>query len=56
ATPLVMRDVFEPPHWPSAFGRLVTWCLKWDPSNRPTSRQAMDHEFFTDATDPLKPS
>ena len=27
----------------------------WDPKNRPTSRQAMDHEFFADAVDPLRP-
>lgn len=27
----------------------------WDPKNRPTSVQAMDHEFFADAVDPLRP-
>lgn len=27
----------------------------WDPKNRPTSVQAMEHEFFTDAADPLAP-
>jgi meiosis induction protein kinase IME2/SME1 len=27
----------------------------WDPKNRPTSKQALDHEFFADALDPLRP-
>lgn len=27
----------------------------WDPKNRPTSVQAMEHEFFSDAVDPLAP-
>ena len=27
----------------------------WDPKNRPTSAQAMQHEFFADAIDPLSP-
>lgn len=27
----------------------------WDPKNRPTSKQAMEHEFFIDAVDPLRP-
>lgn len=27
----------------------------WDPKSRPTSKQAMEHEFFTDAVDPLRP-
>lgn len=27
----------------------------WDPKNRPTSVQAMEHEFFADAVDPLRP-
>ena len=27
----------------------------WDPKNRPTSQQAMEHEFFQDAVDPLRP-
>lgn len=27
----------------------------WDPKNRPTSLQAMEHEFFADAVDPLRP-
>ena len=27
----------------------------WDPRNRPTSAQAMNHEYFGDAVDPLRP-
>lgn len=27
----------------------------WDPRSRPTSAQAMSHEYFTDAVDPLRP-
>ena len=27
----------------------------WDPRNRPTSAQALSHEYFTDAVDPLRP-
>ena len=27
----------------------------WDPKSRPTSTQALAHEFFTDAVDPLRP-
>ena len=27
----------------------------WDPENRPTSAQAMCHEYFADAVDPLRP-
>ena len=27
----------------------------WDPRNRPTSAQALNHEYFVDAVDPLRP-
>lgn len=27
----------------------------WDPKNRPTSTQALNHEYFADAIDPLRP-
>ncbi|KAG7121135.1 Meiosis induction protein kinase IME2/SME1 like [Verticillium longisporum] len=33
----------------------VTWCLMWDPKNRPTSAQALAHDYFIDAVDPLRP-
>ena len=50
-----METILQPPQWPLAFSNFVTWCLMWDPKNRPTSKQAMDHEFFADAVDPLRP-
>ena len=53
--PHAMDTILPPPQWPVAFSNFVTWCLMWDPKNRPTSKQAMDHEFFTDAVDPLRP-
>src|ERR1700722_13918695 len=53
--PHSMATILQPPQWPIAFSNFITWCLMWDPKNRPTSRQALDHEFFTDAVDPLRP-
>jgi meiosis induction protein kinase IME2/SME1 len=50
-----MDTILQPPQWPLAFSSFITWCLMWDPRNRPTSRQALDHEFFADAIDPLRP-
>ena len=50
-----METILQPPQWPAAFSSFVTWCLMWDPKNRPTSKQAMEHEFFSDAVDPLRP-
>lgn len=41
------------PHWPASLAHFVTWCLMWDPKVRPTSRQALEHEYFADAVDPL---
>ncbi|KAF2862804.1 kinase-like protein, partial [Piedraia hortae CBS 480.64] len=43
------------PAWPAELSRFVTWCLMWDPQARPTARQAIDHEYFIDAVDPLRP-
>ncbi|KAL1792043.1 hypothetical protein ACET3X_009794 [Alternaria dauci] len=40
--------------WPASLAQFVTWCLLWDPRARPTSRQALDHEYFQDAVDPLR--
>ncbi|KAK4146475.1 kinase-like domain-containing protein [Dichotomopilus funicola] len=49
-------DTFLPtPQWPASLARFVTWCLMWDPKSRPTSTQAISHEYFTDAVDPLRP-
>ena len=53
--PHSMDTILQTPQWPIAFSNFITWCLMWDPKNRPTSRQALDHEFFADAVDPLRP-
>ncbi|EXJ82614.1 CMGC/RCK/MAK protein kinase [Capronia epimyces CBS 606.96] len=53
--PHAMETILQPPQWPLAFSNFVTRCLMWDPKNRPTSKQAMEHEFFADAVDPLRP-
>ncbi|SLM35871.1 cmgc rck mak protein kinase [Lasallia pustulata] len=53
--PHSMETILQPPHWPTELSNFVTWCLMWDPKNRPTSAQAMSHEYFADATDPLRP-
>lgn len=53
--PHSMDTVLQPPQWPVALSEFVTWCLMWDPKNRPTSTQALNHEYFADALDPLRP-
>src|ERR1700761_3899228 len=53
--PHSLETVLPPPHWPASLAQFVTWCLMWDPKTRPTSRQALEHEYFTDALDPLRP-
>ncbi|KAL2373175.1 hypothetical protein RJ035_003968 [Blastomyces gilchristii] len=53
--PHSMESILQPPHWPIAFSNFVTWCLMWDPKSRPTSSQALNHEYFVDAIDPLRP-
>ncbi|CAI7630483.1 unnamed protein product [Penicillium discolor] len=53
--PHAMESVLQPPMWPAAFSEFVTWCLMWDPKNRPTSTQALNHEYFADAVDPVRP-
>lgn len=50
-----METILRPPQWPTAFSNFVTQCLMWDPKSRPTSSEAMRHEFFSDAVDPLRP-
>ena len=32
----------------ASLSQLVSWCLKWDPKSRPTSTQALNHEYFAD--------
>ncbi|KAL4958716.1 serine/threonine-protein kinase [Aspergillus stella-maris] len=51
--PHSMDSILPAPQWPAALSHFVTWCLMWDPKNRPTSQQAMAHEYFADAIDPL---
>ncbi|OJJ01598.1 hypothetical protein ASPVEDRAFT_52518 [Aspergillus versicolor CBS 583.65] len=53
--PHAMESILPSPQWPAALSNFVTWCLMWDPKNRPTSTQAMNHEYFADAVDPLRP-
>ena len=53
--PHSMETILQPPRWPSSLSQLITSCLMWDPKNRPTSTQALNHEYFADAMDPLRP-
>lgn len=53
--PHAMDTILQSPQWPASLNHFVTWCLMWDPKSRPTSTQALNHEFFTDAVDPLRP-
>ena len=53
--PRSLDNVLPAPQWPASLTEFVTWCLMWDPKARPTSRQALEHEYFTDALDPLRP-
>lgn len=53
--PHSMDSILQAPQWPTSFSNFVTWCLMWDPKNRPNSVQALEHEYFADAVDPLRP-
>src|SRR5579871_5245314 len=53
--PHTLDTIIRPPQWPTSLSDFVTWCLMWDPKNRPTSTQALSHEYFKDALDPLRP-
>ncbi|KAG9256629.1 kinase-like domain-containing protein [Emericellopsis atlantica] len=53
--PHSMETILQAPQWPRELAHFVTWCLLWDPKNRPTSTQALAHEYFADAVDPLRP-
>lgn len=53
--PHSMESILQAPQWPASLSHFVTWCLMWDPKNRPTSTQALNHEYFADAVDPLRP-
>ncbi|KAF5133851.1 hypothetical protein MHUMG1_01737 [Metarhizium humberi] len=53
--PHAMDTILRAPQWPASLSGFVTWCLMWDPKNRPTSSQALMHEYFNDAVDPTRP-
>ncbi|KAK1727199.1 kinase-like domain-containing protein [Colletotrichum acutatum] len=53
--PHAMDTILQQPQWPASLSHFVTWCLMWDPKTRPTSTQAIAHEYFVDAVDPLRP-
>ena len=53
--PHSLKTILQAPQWPSALCELVTWCLLWDPASRPTSAQALQHEYFADAYNPWRP-
>lgn len=53
--PVPMESILATPTWPTSLAHFVTWCLMWDPRSRPTSVQAIQHEYFKDAVDPLLP-
>ncbi|TVY93948.1 Sporulation protein kinase [Lachnellula willkommii] len=53
--PHAMDTIIQPPQWPASLSNFVTWCLMWDPKARPTSTEALAHDFFIDAVDPLRP-
>ncbi len=53
--PHAMDTILQAPQWPAEFSQFVTWCLMWDPKNRPTSAQALAHGYFNNAVDPLRP-
>jgi meiosis induction protein kinase IME2/SME1 len=53
--PHTLDTILRQPTWPASLCHFVTWCLMWDPKTRPTSTQALQHEYFRDAVDPLRP-
>ena len=53
--PHSMETILPFPQWPPSLSNFVTSCLMWDPKTRPTSTQALAHEYFVDAVDPLRP-
>src|SRR4051794_25608214 len=52
--PHSLDTILPAPQWPASLAQFVTWCLLWDPRARPTSAQALAHEYFQDAFDPLR--
>jgi meiosis induction protein kinase IME2/SME1 len=52
--PHSLDTILQTPQWPASLATFVTSCLMWDPRGRPTSTQALAHEYFQDAFDPLR--
>ncbi|KAH8727508.1 kinase-like domain-containing protein [Phaeosphaeriaceae sp. PMI808] len=52
--PHSLDTILPAPQWPASLSQFVTWCLLWDPRARPTSAQALAHEYFQDAFDPIR--
>ncbi|KAF2131624.1 meiosis induction protein kinase-like protein [Dothidotthia symphoricarpi CBS 119687] len=52
--PHSIDTILPAPQWPASLAQFVTSCLLWDPRGRPTSTQALAHEYFQDAVDPLR--
>ncbi|KAL5454301.1 hypothetical protein PMIN06_005002 [Paraphaeosphaeria minitans] len=52
--PHSLDTILQAPQWPSSLAQFVTACLMWDPRGRPTSTQALAHEYFQDAFDPIR--
>lgn len=50
-----MEAILPAPQWPPSLRKFVTQCLLWDPNNRPTTSECLQHEYFHDAHDPLRP-
>lgn len=51
--PHTLDTLLPAPQWPSSLCDFITWCLMWDPSSRPTSAQALAHEYFREGLDPV---
>ncbi|KAI9799294.1 MAG: hypothetical protein M1833_004172 [Piccolia ochrophora] len=53
--PHSIDTILQAPQWPASLSSVITWCLLWDPRHRPTATQVLNHEYFRDAVDPLRP-
>jgi meiosis induction protein kinase IME2/SME1 len=43
--PIALREIMGKT-WPNSLLTLATSCMLWDPRSRPTSQEALQHEFF----------
>ncbi|KAK2746813.1 hypothetical protein FQN57_002855 [Myotisia sp. PD_48] len=53
--PHSLESILPTTQWPASLSHFVTWCLMWDPKARPTSTQALNHEYFADAVESIRP-